>query len=545
GKRSETEILFTTSSGKQKWLAVTTVPVMENGHCKKLFGIIQDIHEKKLKELEYQKSEIRFRTIVDSAPGVIFVTNTKGEITYISQNVKNYYEFKAEDLVGKQLLNFVHKDFQDSIRELFSKLKTHRCMVETPPHKVKAKGGGFRWTKTSMAPLIGANGELEAVLGMAMDITEIKKIEEALEKANAEAKKLASYYKSLVENQSVYVIKLDEKGRIIFANDLFTNDFVPPILSGPPSIKKFIGYTEGAQLMEMLTKMFEGNPSAETVTLEVFSENKKIKKFIQWEFRLTTDDRSEKTIIMGFGYDVTELMKAYEKTKELLHLTEEQNLRLQNFAYIISHNIRSHYANMQGLMNLYQMSLDPKEKENYLDLIAKAINNLGITIEDLNQILNIKKEFPQPSVPVNLKDEINIIKDTLIHEIVETGARVELYVPHNIKVNVVPAYLNSILLNLFTNALKYRSPERPLVIEIHATKSGNRTIIKFKDNGLGIDLKRAKNKIFGLYKTFHNHPQARGFGLFITKTQVEAMGGSISVESEPNIGTTFILELPS
>ena len=106
----------------------------------------------------------------------------------------------------------------------------------------------------------------------------------------------------------------------------------------------------------------------------------------------------------------------------------------------------------------------------------------------------------------------------------------------------MPAYLESILLNLVSNAIKYRQPDiNPLVIVKSYIKDGFKTLA-VKDNGQGIDLEKYGTKVFGLYKTFHANPQAHGIGLFMTKNQVEAMGGSIQVESEPGLGTTFIIK---
>ena len=80
---------------------------------------------------------------------------------------------------------------------------------------------------------------------------------------------------------------------------------------------------------------------------------------------------------------------------------------------------------------------------------------------------------------------------------------------------------------------------------MEAEKNQNYVIFKIMDNGLGIDLEKNKTKIFGMYKTFHNNKNALGLGLFMTKNQIEAMGGSISVESQVNIGTTFTIKFKS
>ena len=99
------------------------------------------------------------------------------------------------------------------------------------------------------------------------------------------------------------------------------------------------------------------------------------------------------------------------------------------------------------------------------------------------------------------------------------------------------------MVNLLTNAIKYKSPERNPKITIKAEKSSGKLVLTFADNGLGIDLAKNKNKIFGMYKTFHNNGDATGLGLFMTKNHIEVLGGSISVESKVNVGTTFKIQL--
>jgi signal transduction histidine kinase len=113
-----------------------------------------------------------------------------------------------------------------------------------------------------------------------------------------------------------------------------------------------------------------------------------------------------------------------------------------------------------------------------------------------------------------------------------------------VNLNVIPAYLDSILLNLITNAIKYRSLEKESYLKITSSENENYFIISFEDNGLGLNLKKHKEKLFGMYKTFHKNLNSKGLGLFITKNQIEAMDGKIEVESEENKGSTFKIFFP-
>jgi signal transduction histidine kinase len=110
------------------------------------------------------------------------------------------------------------------------------------------------------------------------------------------------------------------------------------------------------------------------------------------------------------------------------------------------------------------------------------------------------------------------------------------------KVSYPNIYLESVLINLLSNALKYRHPDRTPEIRLKSTVENERVILTVTDNGLGIDLKRYGHHIFKLRKTFHKHPESRGIGLFMIKSQIEALGGEITISSEQNIGTTFIVK---
>lgn len=107
----------------------------------------------------------------------------------------------------------------------------------------------------------------------------------------------------------------------------------------------------------------------------------------------------------------------------------------------------------------------------------------------------------------------------------------------------VPAYIDSLFFNLLSNAIKYRDPERDPIITISAKRKNKEVEICIEDNGLGIDIELHKDRLFGMYKTFHKHKDSKGIGLYITKNQVEAMNGTIKVESTVGKGTKFLISL--
>lgn len=126
----------------------------------------------------------------------------------------------------------------------------------------------------------------------------------------------------------------------------------------------------------------------------------------------------------------------------------------------------------------------------------------------------------------------------------QSGVKNEDQTPDNLRVRGITAYIESIFLNMLTNAIKFRSPEKKAYLKISADVTLSEVIIRFEDNGLGIDLEKHGSKLFGMYKTFHNVKGSKGLGLFISRYQAEAMSGRIEVTSKPGLGTTFHIHLP-
>jgi signal transduction histidine kinase len=236
---------------------------------------------------------------------------------------------------------------------------------------------------------------------------------------------------------------------------------------------------------------------------------------------------------------IAERKAAEDQLLELLNITTDQNKRLQNFAYIVSHNIRSHSANITGLVNSIAGAGSDEEKLRLFNMLQTSKDKLSDTIENLNEIITIQNDTNRPRREMDLREEVVKSLDSLSILIPQADIAIINNVPEGIRMNAIPSYIESILLNLLTNAIKYRSPDRKAFIEINGSNNGNEVELSVKDNGIGIDLERHGDKLFGMYKTFSSNPDARGLGLFITKNQVEAMDGRIDVESTFGVGTTF------
>lgn len=242
--------------------------------------------------------------------------------------------------------------------------------------------------------------------------------------------------------------------------------------------------------------------------------------------------------VRGVFQDIDRQKIEQKKLENTLAIAGEQNKRLLNFAHIVSHNLRSHAANFQSLLELFKITTDLNERHIYLQNLYKVSESLNQTIADLNDVVQIQTDTKNAKTTIAFTDVWKQVESIVATNIIDADAKITTQFQVE-SIDYVPAYLESILLNLVTNALKYRSTKRRCEVHISTFQNEqSQTVLTVKDNGLGMDLQYIGPYLFGMYKTFHGNSNAKGIGLFITKNQVEALGGQITVESTVDVGTT-------
>lgn len=234
-----------------------------------------------------------------------------------------------------------------------------------------------------------------------------------------------------------------------------------------------------------------------------------------------------------------ELNEEYEAATNDLVI---KNKQMEDFTRIITHNLRSPLANMQALHSIYLDNPTRMSPDFFMDKINIACQNMLATIDDLNEVLKTKTGSELHTEKVSILPLIEKVLQSLEATINTKGAEIktELLAPG---IYTTKAYMESILHNLISNALKYASPERKPEVIIKTWHDEGSFNLSVSDNGLGIDLARQGHKLFGIYQTFHQNADSRGVGLYLTKMQIESLGGTIQVESEPGTGTTFTVTL--
>ncbi|MBC7565890.1 MAG: PAS domain-containing sensor histidine kinase [Pedobacter sp.] len=246
--------------------------------------------------------------------------------------------------------------------------------------------------------------------------------------------------------------------------------------------------------------------------------------------------------VAGFIVHVADVneMKILEMELDKSHRTvSEQNERLLNFSNIVSHNLKSYSNNLTLILDLFTEADSENEKQKMLGLLKGISKQFSATVNHLNEIVKSQNKAKLNSESINIYDYIEKSRQTLQVQISSSNAVVINNVSTDITLIANPAYMESIILNFLTNAIKYRREEVSPVITLDCTREYGRIALIIKDNGKGIDLEKYGNDLFGMYKTFHGNSDAQGIGLFITKYQIETMGGDVKVDSTVGIGTIF------
>lgn len=224
------------------------------------------------------------------------------------------------------------------------------------------------------------------------------------------------------------------------------------------------------------------------------------------------------------------------KSKEII---EYQNKSLLNFANIVSHNLKNYAQSFSGMIELLQYDYPKELHTEIIKELRTVSTNFSETIKNIGEIVYAQNTHNIIPEAINLYEYI--IKNISTVR-VQADANKAIII-NNVKSDIMlmgnPAYIESILLNLLTNAIKYRHPDRIPIIEINCVVENDFIVLSVADNGRGIDLEKYGQKLFGMYNKFHGNADAQGIGLYITKFQIEAMGGYITVESEENRGTIF------
>jgi PAS domain S-box-containing protein len=480
-------------------------------------------------------AENKYKTIFDNAAiGIGKVNSITGEFLETNAFLCNLLGYSPEELKKKKIKTLIYEDDLAADAQNFKRLRNGEIRQFSSIRRYVNKDNQLIWANAIVSPLWEAGESPDNHIIIVDDITQQIIYEEQLIASQKHIEDLVNSIEGIVWEASV-----DEQ---------FTNTFISN------KIVDILGYTPeewSAEPEFFFKKMYPEDRER----IANYLKNELFKKtHHEHEYRMIAKDESIVWIrdsvnivpnlespqkLRGIMMDITAIKEAEDTLHKSYELVNEQNKRLLNFSYIVSHNLRSHASNIDGISALISNAETNEERDEMIKLLRKVVINLNDTLYNLNAIINIQTSINLVKEPLNLLDYVNNAIYTQEAQILSKGATIINQVSDDIFVYFNKAYLESILLNLVSNALRYSHALRTPIITFNCEAIGTGYILSISDNGVGIDLAKNGEKLFGLNQTFHGNSDARGFGLFITKNQIEAMGDSIEVDSVLGEGTTF------
>lgn len=434
------------------------------------------------------------------------------------------------------ITELAHPDHVERIEKAIASHLEHQTEYRLS-FQMKKKSGDYLWVLASGEAVRDENGTPVFMAGSNVDIEREVHIQQELEKNQLFLEETGSLAKAggwevdIVNmttqwSKAVYDIHevpYDEVVPVEEAIDFFHDDD-----------KERISTAFGKAISEKL-------PYSDTYRI-ITRSNKEI--YVHAVGLPVLNEAGEVISVRGVFQDIDDRVRSQLLTEDALATSTEQNQRLVNFAHIVSHNLRNHTGNLEMLLSFLKDSKDEKDREDLIDKLNNVVGSLSETLTDLNDIITVQNQQVTEVQEVDFTAIAHKIVQILAGDIERLEAKVEINLPPKLMGRFSQIYADSVLLNLVSNAIRYRSPERRLTIQIDHDADDKYINIHVKDNGLGIDLELHKNRIFKMYGTIHTHPDSRGVGLFLIKNQLESSGGAISVESTPDVGTTFTIHIP-
>lgn len=477
-----------------------------------------------------RESEASFRELFNTVEP-IYIQNRQGIFLDINQQGYEMYGYTKEELIGKHPIDLAVPGRND-LEALAA--STERAWQGHPTMFI-----WYSMTKDKRVSILevtqqkGTYFGQDVVIATAHDVTESRKAEIALRESEQRFRTL--------QTASFGGIGLHDNGRILDCNQ---------------GLCDMTGYSEeelktmdGLDLVspESRANVLDKIHAGYEKTYDVTGVRKDGSRYAL-EIQAKMIPYQGKTIRVTEFRDISDRKRAeeqiIEQNNKLLALTEDlkrKNDQLEEFTQIVSHNLRSPVGNILTLLSFFETAESDEERAEYLKLLKESGDITLTTLHELNEVLKIKQNKNIEKQLLRFEDCFHLTRSMLTARIAETSAQLTCDFTEAPHVHYPKIYLESILLNLLSNALKYNSPERVPVIRLKTYYYHKDLILEVCDNGLGINLERYAHQVFKLRKTFHRHPESRGIGLFMIKNQIEAMGGEITLSSKQHEGTTFYI----
>jgi len=491
-----------------------------------------------LTNIEIKESNERYDIVAKATSDTIWDWKIEDDSFIWNKGIQSVFGYTKENVgsTSKWWFDRIHPE--DSLKmsvKLYSFLeqKTEKWQDE---YRFQCADGSYKYVFDRGFLVKDASGKPIRMIGAIQDVTKQKEEEQRLRLLET----VITQSKDAVMITDIDTSK-NEIPNIIFVNSAFTEMTgysAKDVIGKSPTI--FFG--KKSDIFEY-DKLKTAIQEYKECFVETISYKKNGEEFwVNFSMIPVTDKEGEHSHWISIQRDVTQEKEKEKEREQLIRELTQNNKDLKQFSYITSHNLRAPLSNLTGLLNLIEdINIEDPDLKEIITGFSKSTHLLNETINDLVKVIIIKDNPSIQKEKVLIKDVFENVFNQLSFLISVNKPILKIDLEDVTILDINKSYLESIFLNLLTNAIKYRDPNRQLRVTISTKVIDDKLIITFKDNGIGIDLNKNKDKIFGLYQRFHNYPDSKGLGLYLVKSQVESMGGNISVASTVGKGTTFTI----
>lgn len=320
-----------------------------------------------------------------------------------------------------------------------------------------------------------------------------------------------------------------------------------------PAFIKLMGYTEGELLSRPIIdfvypedreRTSESRTNLKLDAPLINFENRYVNRdgkiaWLQWTSILMENERK----IYGIAKNVTQRKNLEAERNAFFETLTKKNLGLKELNYTTSHNLRSPVSNIVQLISLLSdISIGDKEKNEILNMIRVCAIGLNSSLEEYVDAIKEREAVGVKMETINFDAVLDKVENSIGMILESSGATICRNFDEQPDMFYNWNYMESIFLNLITNSIKYAKPSTNPNITISTGKDIHGQYLVYVDNGLGFDLNKVGHLIFQINRTFHNHEDGKGIGLFLVHSHVTTLGGKITLESEPNMGSKFRID---
>lgn len=482
---------------------------------------------------EIRKNEQRYTFMAESIPHIVWTATPGGEIDFFSQQLTRYTGIPAEELLGRNWQKVIHPDDQEKTFEVWEQSIADKEENRTE-HRILGADGEYRWMLSHAVPYKNDQGEVMKWFGTTTLIDEEKK---ATDRAVAQEEQL----RQITDALPVLISYIDENRQYQFVNAAYERWFE---VSRSKIYKKPLQEITGREAYEAVSSLLDRAFRGDTI-------NEEVKTFYPLRghrfMRINIIPRWQENKVVGvYGLvtDVTQQRETEEQLREALFEARARNeelkrvnLILDDFVAMAAHDLKSPVSNLKLSLMLMNRLGSVEEKLKIMNQFGTSVQRLDRTLSGLLEILEVQHIKDAQVARLCFADILEQVMENLGERLATAGGTIVSDFDQAPSIAYIRPYLVSIFHNLISNAIKYRSHERPLQISLRTELRQGRILFSCTDNGIGMDMERIGTKIFKPFKRFTAQSEGTGVGLHLVKSMLEKNGGNVEIESEEGKGS--------